>query len=449
MSEQRNEQIYSQQISLGNDWESCIYDLFNPQNAVIGEEFMEITIQKLNKYLNADFIFIAKVDKEEKVLESVAFCDRESVLKPFTIPYKNTPCEEVLAQSHITFKNNVQVNFPNDHRLQNLNVEGYSGVPLYNSSRQPIGVLTALFCDPIIDAKKIESLMFMFSSRISSELEHMEKERELKRRNLELLVFKEELIRKNKELDLINGELKQATSKAEESVKLKSSFLANLSHEIRTPMNAIIGFTELLKSNNLSNEEKASYLDIIHQNGNQLMRVMDALIDISKLQAKAYVETREKISINKILSEIYTNFSHEIKVRQKPIKLVLEFGEDDGHDELCIFKEAIFKIFDHLLGNAIKFTQEGQITLGYDVYEDYFEFFVQDTGIGIPKGEEERIFDLFRQVDIKHTREFGGNGIGLSIVKKYVEVMNGEVWAEPMQETGALIKFRLPTNSQE
>lgn len=444
MSEQKNEEVLSQQLTLGNDWRSCMYELFNPKNPVLGEEFMEITIQKLNKYLNASYIFIAKIDNGEKTLESVAFCDKKNILKPFSIPFENTPYEKVVSESYITFNKGIHNKFPNDKRLKAMNIEGYSGVPLYGSSHKPIGILAALFCNPILDEKKIESFMFMVSSRIGSELEHLEKERELKRRNLELLVFKEELIRKNKELDRINGELKKATCKAEESTQLKSSFLANLSHEIRTPMNAIIGFTELLKSNNLCNNEKTSYLDIIHQNGNQLMRVMDALIDISKLQAKAYVETREKVAINRLLSGIYSDFAHEIKVRQKPIDLKLYLETEDGDDTLFIYKEAMIKIFDHLLGNAIKFTQSGKIHIGYYSFDKYVEFFVQDTGIGIPSGEEERIFDLFRQVDLNHTREFGGNGIGLSIVKRYVELMDGKVWVEPNQEVGALLKFQIP-----
>ncbi len=444
MTQNRSNNISTHQLDFGNDWESCIYNLFNPENHAVGEEFFDTTILNLNKYISADYVLITRVNEVANSLESVSFCDKEKLLNPISFEIQGTICERVLKQNCPTFINNVQDQFNVSEYFKGKNIKTYIAVPLYGATREPIGILTALFRNKINNAKYIESLMFMFSSRIGSEIEHLEKERELKRRNLELLVFKEELIKKNKELDQINQELKETTLKAEESNMLKTSFLANLSHEIRTPMNAIIGFTELLKSNNLSAEEKKEYLDIVHQNGNQLLRVMDALIDISKLQAKAYTESKKKISINTLFSELYPAFAHEISVLQKPIGLKLYFDAEEGNDILCTYKDALKKILDHIVGNAIKFTHEGEIELGYQIFDNYFEFFVKDTGVGIPEGQEERIFDLFRQADINQTREFEGNGIGLSIVRKYTEVMGGSVWAESKCFNGSLFKFRIP-----
>ncbi|WP_075590297.1 sensor histidine kinase [Labilibacter marinus] len=444
MAIRRHKEVISREANLDEGWEACIYDLFNPKNHSLGEEFFESAILSLSRYLNADYVFVAQLQEEESVLETVARCNRETIVPNTTFCYKDTPCEKVLGEGIFTYNSNVREKFPLAISLKDMEIEAYCGVPIYNSSRKPIGVLTALFSDSIDDAKKIEALMFMFSSRIGSELEHLEKQRELKRRNLELLVFKEELIRKNKELDKINKELKEASKKVEESDMLKSSFLANLSHEVRTPMNAIIGFTELLKSNNLSSVEKAEYLNIIHQNGNQLMRVMDALIDISKLQTKVYVEPKEKVRINTLISQLSANYTEEIAVMQKPLEINLLFGNDDGKDVVDTHKEALYKIFDHLLSNAIKFTAQGEIYIGYTAEEDHYEFFVKDTGIGIPAGHERSIFDLFRQADLNNSREFGGNGIGLSIVKKYTQIMGGNVWAEPNQQDGALLKFTIP-----
>ncbi len=440
----QNKILKKSKIEFDDDLHSCIEDLFSPEKQSVGEEFFNSTILKLNKHLCADYVFIARVNEVENLLESVAFCDRNDILSPISFPMEGSLCQKVIEQKCSTFLQNIKSSDNLNKHFQGKDIKSYLAVPLYGSNMQSIGVLTALFVEPIINEKRQESLMYMFSSRIGSELEHMESERELKRRNLELLVFKEELIRKNKELDKMNNDLKDAKLKAEESNMLKSSFLANLSHEIRTPMNAIIGFTELLRSNNLSSEEKSEYLDIVHQNGNQLMRVMDAIIDISKLQAKAYVEPKQVVAINEVFNAVYDNFSTEISACKKPISLKLFLDANDGSDKLYTHKEALTKVFEHLLDNAIKFTREGEIVIGYLIYDDYYEFFIKDTGIGIPSGDEEVIFDLFRQADTNNTREFEGNGIGLSIVKKYVEIMKGKVWAEPNQTEGAMFKLQIP-----
>ena len=431
-------------IELDNDLYSCIVDLFSPENQFVGESFFTNAIQKLIKHISADFVFIARINEVEESLESVAICDRKDILPQISFPKKGSLCEKVIDNKCPTFIENLNQNQILNDFFKNKQIKAYLAVPLYGSDHEPIGVLSALFQSEIRNLKRPESLMYMFSSRIGTELEHMESERELKRRNLELLVFKEELIKKNEELDKINNQLKAAKLKAEESNMLKSSFLANLSHEIRTPMNAIIGFTELLKSNTLNPEERTEYLDIVHQNGNQLMRVMDAIIDISKLQAKAYVEPKQVVLLNKTFASLKYAFSKEIEACRKPIELKLFLDANDGDDEIYTHPEALYKVFEHLLDNAVKFTREGEIILGYIIYDDYYEFFIKDTGVGIPEGEEEKIFDLFRQADLNNTREFEGNGVGLSIVKKYVEIMQGRVWAETNQDKGALFKIQLP-----
>lgn len=448
MFENRFTMSDKQQLYFGNNWEACILDIFNPQNQLLGEEFFNTTILKLNKYLEADFVFISRINEVNETFDTLAFCNKDQILNPISFPIEGSLCEKTISGKTPTFIKDAQKHFEINNYFKEHNIKTYLAYPLFGSSTSVIGVLTALFSHPKQQLKKMESLMFLFSSRIGIEIEHMESKRELKRRNLELLVFKEELIHKNKELDNLNSELKEATLKAKESNKLKTSFLANLSHEVRTPMNAIIGFTELLKSNNLNPDEKREYLDIVLQNGNQLMRVMDALIDISKLQTKAYIEPLEQISVHKLLEYVYETFAREIQICKKPIKFNVLFHNASPDDSLTTYKDALLKVFEHLIENAIKFTHEGEINIGYHAFDEYLEFFVQDTGIGIPEGEEERIFDLFRQANRQYSREFEGNGIGLSIVKKYIEIMHGSIWAEPNPEKGTLFRFHLPKNQQ-
>ncbi len=448
MFENRITMSDKQQLYFGNNWEACMLDIFNPQNQVLGEEFFNTTILKLNKYLEADFVFISRINEVNQSFDTLAFCNNDQILNPISFPIEGSLCEKTITKNAPTFIKDAQKHFEINDYFKGHNISTYLAYPLYGSSTSAIGVLTALFSHPKENVKKMESLMFLFSSRIGIEIEHMESKRELKRRNLELLVFKEELIHKNKELDKMNDELKQATLKAKESNKLKTSFLANLSHEVRTPMNAIIGFTELIKSNNLNPDEKTEYLDIVLQNGNQLMRVMDALIDISKLQTKAYIEPLEEISVHKLFEDVYETFAKEIQICKKPISFNILLNSVFQDESLTTYKDALLKVFEHLIENAIKFTHEGEINIGYHVFDDHFEFFVEDTGIGIPDGEEERIFDLFRQANIQNTREFEGNGIGLSIVKKYIEIMHGSIWAEPNREKGAIFRFHLPRTKQ-
>ena len=145
----------------------------------------------------------------------------------------------------------------------------------------------------------------------------------------------------------------------------------------------------------------------------------------------------------------YEYYHKMIKVAQKPISLNLKKGVEAPKDTILTNDEIIDKVLGHLLDNAVKFTREGDVSFGYEPQLDSFLFYVKDTGIGIPRGKEEVIFDLFRQADIDATREFGGNGLGLALARKYLGVLGGKIWVESHPQEGSAFYFTVPLMSSK
>ncbi|OQY04302.1 MAG: hypothetical protein B6I20_03270 [Bacteroidetes bacterium 4572_117] len=251
----------------------------------------------------------------------------------------------------------------------------------------------------------------------------------------------------------IEEELILSREKAVEADNLKSTFLANMSHEIRTPMNGILGFSDLLKSEESTPEERKNYIDIIHQSGNHLMNIINDILDISKIEVGQIQINEINTSVNDILNELLILFKPEISDKRN-IKLLI-------HKELSDFESVIItdgvrlrQILTNLVNNAIKFTREGFVEFGYlltpsckndDSKKDTcLQFYVQDTGIGIPNKKREIIFDRFRQSDESHTRKYGGTGLGLAISKGFVELLGGEIWHESEENKGSTFYFTIP-----
>ena len=183
--------------------------------------------------------------------------------------------------------------------------------------------------------------------------EHTNAIEALKTKNQELSQLHDQLQEKNKQLDLSIIELNKTRAKAEENNQLKTAFLANMSHEIRTPMNAIIGFAEILRSDSLDAEEREEYIDIININGLQLLKVMDNLMDISKLQTNLVDEKPKKIRLNVLLEKMWHHYMKEINLLHKPVDLFLEKGLNDNNDLILTRSEGLVKILNHLLDNAL------------------------------------------------------------------------------------------------
>ncbi|BAX79928.1 PAS domain S-box protein [Labilibaculum antarcticum] len=242
----------------------------------------------------------------------------------------------------------------------------------------------------------------------------------------------------------IEQELITAKEKAEENEKLKTAFLANMSHEIRTPMNGIMGFADLLQTPELSSEKREKYIRIILQSGERMLTTINAIIEISKIETKQIVPFITEINLAELIQNQHAFFTPE--ANKKDITLYCK----PLTDKKFIFSTDLTllnSIFTNLINNAIKYTNSGSIVFGCTKRNDLLEFFVKDTGIGIPKNVQHNIFDRFTRVDQENTKAIEGSGLGLSITKSYVELLGGKIWMESEEGIGSKFFFTLPIKS--
>jgi PAS domain S-box-containing protein len=244
-------------------------------------------------------------------------------------------------------------------------------------------------------------------------------------------------------------ELNTAKARAEESDMLKSVFLSNMSHDIRTPMNAIIGFSEMLQDLDISREESLRFLEIIVNSGNALIRLINDIIDISKIEVRQLKMIKSDFSLNELLSDLYLSYSEElIRNKREDIHLVIHKQHPEKDYTLHTDPVRLRQIFSNLIGNALKFTDQGTIEFGYSFSDpQVFCFFVRDTGIGIPKDKMDLIFERFGQIEETRDRNKGGTGLGLAISKSLTEILGGVLWVESEVGVGTSFYFTLPDES--
>lgn len=229
-------------------------------------------------------------------------------------------------------------------------------------------------------------------------------------------------------------ELEAARIKAEESDRLKSAFLANMSHEIRTPLNAIVGFSKLVIDAECTNE-KEQYAEIIERNSEILLNLFNDILDLSSLEADSLSFNIRPIKLIDICLQLEQQFCYKVK---NGTKLIL----DDVDTELYVSGDwnRIIQIISNLLSNAAKFTPKGEIHFGYREKEDFVEFYVKDSGIGIPAERVATIFQRFGKIN-----DFvQGIGLGLTLCRMLVEKMGGRIWLRSQEGKGSRFYFTLP-----
>lgn len=276
----------------------------------------------------------------------------------------------------------------------------------------------------IDDRKKSEELIRQKTEELQHHKDHLE-----------------ELVRSR------TAELEKSMTAAEAATKAKSEFLANMSHEIRTPMNAIVGFSELLYSN-ITDSKQLSQLNSIRTSAKSLMRLINDILDLSKVEAGKMKLEYVAVNIKSIIHEIESVFKQ--KISEKGLAFNIIYGKN--LPSTLIIDEVRFRqILFNLIGNAVKFTNKGSLTLTVDfkkntAIDNNIDLLikVQDTGIGIPPEQQELIFDAFSQVKGQDSKKYGGTGLGLTITKRLVEIMNGSISLSSVEGTGSVFEVYIP-----
>jgi CheY-like chemotaxis protein len=217
-----------------------------------------------------------------------------------------------------------------------------------------------------------------------------------------------------------------------------------MSHEIRTPMNGIMGFTELLKQENLSPEEQINYIEIIEKSGTRLLSIINDIIDVSKIEAGQMNVSLSTTNLNEQLQYIKTFFLPE--AQEKGIQLILRKNTTEETATITTDKEKLYAILINLVKNAIKYSNKGTIEFGYEIKENWIEYFVKDNGIGISKEKQNIIFERFVQADFNDKMARQGAGLGLAIAKAYVDLLGGKIWVESELDKGSTFYFKLPNS---
>ncbi|GAO30111.1 PAS [Geofilum rubicundum JCM 15548] len=237
-------------------------------------------------------------------------------------------------------------------------------------------------------------------------------------------------------------ELVTAKEKAVESDRLKTRFLNNMSHEIRTPMNGIIGFSDMLDEPGLSEERRKYYSKIIQNSSHQLLRIIDDILEISTLETKQEKTIESEFCLNDFLMEIFSIFN--LKSKERNIPLYLKKGWHDDQSYIISDKTKLNKIVSNLMENALKFTNEGYIELGYYIENENLKLYVKDTGIGISPKNHRKIFDRFSQEDREIANKHGGLGLGLSISKENAQLLGGDITLQSEKGQGSVFLITLP-----
>lgn len=240
--------------------------------------------------------------------------------------------------------------------------------------------------------------------------------------------------------------LEEEKIKAVEADRLKSVFLANMSHEIRTPLNGILGFSDLLQNQQLSEEKKLRFLEIINTNGERLLKLIDDIIDISMIESNQLKVNKTNFKLSRIFKDAFDFFENfKVMSEKENIEIINDGFPENVNDNVLLDPSRVQQVLYNLLSNAIKFTDEGSVRFGGKYDNAYALIYVEDTGIGIDSEKCYTIFERFRQGEENISRKFGGTGLGLSISKGIVELLGGMIWIDLSYTRGTRICYTLPT----
>lgn len=233
----------------------------------------------------------------------------------------------------------------------------------------------------------------------------------------------------------------KALEKLEKSDKYKTEFLSNMSHEIRSPINSIIGFSELLKDDNNDKEKMDKYLNIIQNSSESLLKIVNDILDITKIEEGKLEINNSLFNLNPLMEELFLTINNN-KNKNKDVKIKLSIPRIDTKISVDNFR--LIQILNNIINNSLKFTKKGTIEFGYEITESEVKFFIKDTGIGIKKEDQIKIFERYSQAKINNKNKTIGHGLGLAISKELVILMGGNIYMDSEYNKGTSFYFSIP-----
>ena len=378
-------------------------------------ELIRIISQEIGKLLDSTNFYIAFYDEKTDMLSTIYERDEKDVLETWSA--ENSITGYVIKQQKSVLIKDIEVNdFYAATGMEQFGTPSkvWLGVPLLMNKKAIGAIVVQSYDNQDAYNEKDKQILEFISHQISISIERKKTEQELN----------------------------EALIRAKESDRLKSAFLANMSHEIRTPLNSIIGFSDLLLNPDFGLTKHTEFAEMINNSGNSLLLIINDIMDISKIEA-GLVQLKKKVfSVQNLIAEIQNEYSFRahnkhIELRLDPLNPIEEILIESDENKLR-------QILINLVGNAIKFTEEGYIEIGLQTIERMVQLHVRDTGIGISEEYHDKIFDRFRQVESFDTRKYGGNGLGLAISKSLAEMLGGEIRIESTEGKGSTFYLTIP-----
>ncbi len=379
------------------------------------ESLLEIIHHELSKIFNTENFFVAMYNEEKDTMVNVINRDELEYLNEWSAKESLSGYVAKTGKSILLKKEDIQKLYSENHIKQiGTLAEVWLGVPIKISNKSKGAMVIQDYEDPDMFSPSDLVLLEMITHET------------------EVFIEKQQILE----------ELVRAKEKAEESDRLKSAFLANMSHEIRTPMNGILGFSALLKEPGLTGDQQQEYISIIEKSGARMLNIINDIVDISKIESGLMKLDIKHVNVNEQTEFIYNFFKPEVEA--KGMKLLLTNGLLSNQAFVNTDKEKLLAILTNLVKNAIKYSHEGHIHFGYKIVNKNIQFFVKDTGIGIPKDRMDAIFERFIQADITNVMARQGAGLGLAITKAYVEMLKGKIWLISEENVGSEFYFTIP-----
>ncbi len=424
--------------------QSALFNISNTANVTTDlQKFINQIRNELNTIIDTSNFFVALYDNELDIFNLPYISDEKKKSSSFPAPFSLSKYVLDTCKSLLATKSEL-IDLEKSGKIKSLGPDClvWLGIPLI-IDKKAIGVLVVQSYDNENAYDKSDKKMLEFvSEQISISIIRKKNELDLHKQNEEYEILNEELKRTLSHLNDINKELKKAKDNAEESDKLKSAFLANMSHEIRTPMNGILGFTNLLSKPGLTGDQQSKYIGIINKSGKRMLHTVNDLMDISMIESGQMKISKSLVDINKLCSSIISFFTPE--ANSKGINLVPFSLLNEPSINVNTDYEKVYAIVSNLIKNAIKYTQKGTIELSCKTADEFIEFKIKDTGIGIDQSRQNAVFDRFVQADIEDKEAYEGSGLGLAISKSYVEMLGGNIWVSSILGKGTTFYFTIP-----